>query len=143
MYLYTFYKFLIANQRPEMSELSRFVTEYCTLWKTVGLKLGLQNSLLNLVASEHPSRFRECFRMILQYWLDQDLNATWSTLELAITNARRDELNLDNLSESECVIMWISLLLCVHMCVRVCVCMCVYILVHCINYVQTEVSNPF
>ena len=101
---------LIANQRPEMRDLNSFLTEYCTLWRAIGLKLGLQNTLLNLIASQHPAQFRECFRVTLQYWLDQDVNATWSTLELAITNARRDELNLGNLLEGE--IMFVCV--CVH-----------------------------
>ena len=37
---------------------------------------------------------------MLQKWLIQDVSPTWSTLELAITNAQRDELSLDNLSQS-------------------------------------------
>lgn len=106
------YKFYIANQRPEMSDLNRFVTEYCTLWRPIGLKLGLKNSLLKLIAGEHPMQFRECFIRTLQQWLDQDMNATWSTLELAISNAHRDELSLDNLMESEIVCS-------VHLCISV------------------------
>ena len=89
-----------------MSDLSRFITGYCTLWKTIGLKLGLQNTLLNLIEREHLMQFRECFRITLQYWLDQNVSTTWSTLELAITNARREELYLDNLPESK--IVWVA-----------------------------------
>ena len=77
-----------------MRDLSKFVTEYCTLWRTIGLKLGLQDSLLDVIESEHPLELRDRFRRTLQYWLKQDVSATWSTLEFAITNARRDELGL-------------------------------------------------
>ena len=84
-----------------MRDLSRYLTEYCPLWRTIGQKLGLRDTVLNLIEHEHPKQLRESFRRTLQYWLDQDVSGTWSTLELAITNARRDELNLDNLSESK------------------------------------------
>ena len=37
---------------------------------------------------------------MLQKWLIQDTSPSWNTLELAITNAQRDDLSLDSLSES-------------------------------------------
>ena len=69
-------------------------------WRTIGIKLGLQDAVLNVIEREHPQQLRECFRITLQKWLNQDGSATWETLELAITNAYRDDLNLDNLIKS-------------------------------------------
>ena len=55
---------------------------------------------------------------MLQKWLKQDISPTWNTLELAIINAQRDDLSLDNLSRSmpvfmmHCVIHVPSILVC-------------------------------
>ena len=47
---------------------------------------------------------RDCLRVTLECWLDLGVNATWSTLELAITNTKRVESGLDPLDASkECI----------------------------------------
>ena len=85
-----------------MGELNRFLTEYCKLWKSIGYKLGLEDVVLDMIQSDCPSR-RECFTAVLQKWLELDLRPTWNTLELAITNARREELSLEALPESKLI----------------------------------------
>ena len=90
---------IVADEKPEMSELNKHLVKYCGLWRAIGLKLGLQNDLLETVSADN-SKQQECFRIMLQKWLVQDVSPTWNTLELAITNAQRDDLSLDNLSES-------------------------------------------
>jgi len=91
----------IGDERPTMGELNKFLTEYCRLWRSVGYKLELQDSVLNVIQSDHPTQNMECFRIVLQKWLEQDVRPTWNTLELAITNARREELSLKPLLQSE------------------------------------------
>ena len=44
---------------------------------------------------------RGCFRVTLDSWLGMDPDASWSTLELAITNANREKLSLDPLDTSK------------------------------------------
>ena len=88
-----------GNEKPKMGELNRFLTEYCKLWKSIGYKLGLEDAVLDMIQSDCPSR-REHFAAVLQKWLEQDSRPTWTTLELAITNARREELSLEALQES-------------------------------------------
>ena len=95
MHIYYF----AANKKPEMSELNKYLVKYCGLWRAIGLKLGLEDDLLETIARDNP-KHQECFRVMLQKWLIQDVSATWNTLELAITNAQRDDLSLDNLTES-------------------------------------------
>ena len=34
----------------------------------------------------------ECFRLTLEKWIQQDTDAKWGTLELAITNANRIDM---------------------------------------------------
>ena len=83
-----------------MGELNRFLTEYCKLWKSIGYKLGLEDAVLDMIQSDCPTQ-RERFTIVLQKWLELDTRPTWSTLELAITNARREELSLEALPESK------------------------------------------
>ena len=90
-----------------MGELNRFLTEYCTLWRSIGYKLGLEDAVLNSIQSDCLIQ-RERFTVTLQKWLEQDERSTWNALELAITNARREELNLGPLIESKRIDMHIA-----------------------------------
>ena len=93
------YVHFIADEKPEMSELQKYVVKYYGLWKAIGLNLGLKDDLLETIAGDNLKQ-QECFRIMLQKWLIQDVSPTWNTLELAITNAQRDNLSLENLSRS-------------------------------------------
>ena len=89
-----------------MSELNKLLIKYCSHWRSVGYKLGLEDDVLNVIHDDHPTQERECFRVVLQKWLEQDASsATWNTLELAITNARREELSLESLIECKMLFM--------------------------------------
>ena len=84
-----------------MGELNKHLIKYCEMWKSIGYKLGLEDYVVSVIQCDHPTQTVECFKEILQKWLKQDMRPTWSTLELAITNARREELGLENLLEGE------------------------------------------
>ena len=91
-----------------MAELNKFLTEYCKLWRSIGYNLGLEDAVLTNIQSDCIIR-RECFIATLQKWLDQDERPTWNTLELAFTNAHREELNLEPFKESKyCIIIKLS-----------------------------------
>ena len=53
-----------------------------------------------MIQDDHQTQ-RDRFETMLRKWLEQDVRATWNTLELAITNARREELNLKPLPKSK------------------------------------------
>ena len=89
---------ILDDQRPELKDLQRFLTDFCKYWKDIGLLLGLKSSVLDLVASAHPMQDRECFRATLEKWLQLNVGVTWSNLELAITNANRESLGLQPLT---------------------------------------------
>ena len=91
-----------------MGELNRFLTEYCKLWKYIGYKLGLEDAVLDMIQSDCPTQ-RERFAAVLQKWLELDARPTWNTLELAITNAHREEKGLESIKESKTNVMSISL----------------------------------
>lgn len=86
------------NQKPELKDLQRFLTDHCKHWRDIGLLLGLKSSVLDLEVSAHP---RECFRVTLEKWLQLNDGVTWENLELAITNANRAILGLDPLTTSK------------------------------------------
>ena len=79
----------------------RFITRYTPLWYEIGIKLGLKTALLDVIKLDHYMKHRECFRVTLQKWLEQNSRADWKTLELAITNAKREDGNLEALTMEE------------------------------------------
>ena len=103
MFTYSFA--LLDNQRPEPEELNKFLTAYCQHWRGTGLKLGLNNSVLNQIASAHPMEDRERFRVTLERWSDLNVGVTWGNLELAITNANRESLNIEPLTGKKIAIV--------------------------------------
>ena len=76
-----------------MAELNQFLTEHCKLWRSIGYNLGLAGAVLDMIQSDHTAQ-RERLSATLQKWLEQDVRPTWNTLELAITNSRRQEPSL-------------------------------------------------
>ena len=92
------------NSRPTMKECTRFLTQHCPHWYEIGLKLGLRQALLDVIKLDNYMKHRDCFRITIQKWLEQNVNADWKTLELAITNAKREVGALDRLTmdESKC-----------------------------------------
>ena len=91
----------IGDGRPTAREYLRFLTTYCVDWKAIGLQLGLEQAALNVIGANNRDRNRECLRLTLESWLQMDIHATWSKLELAITNANRANLGIDPLDTSK------------------------------------------
>ena len=87
-----------------MDELSRFLTKYCKMWKYIGYKLGLEDTVVDMIQGDHSTQ-RNRFMAALQKWLEQAARPTWNTLELAITNAYREEMDLKPLKESKRIIL--------------------------------------
>ena len=83
-----------------MCELNQFLIEHCKLWRFIGYKLELEDSVLVMIQDDHQTQM-DRFEAMLRKWLEQDVRATWNTLELAITNVRREGLNLKPLPKSK------------------------------------------
>ena len=80
--------YYIDDQKPNPKDLQRFLIHYCKYWRGVGLQLGLETSVLDVVEADHHT-LSERFRVTLEKWLQLNVGVTWSNLELAITNANR------------------------------------------------------
>ncbi|XP_065902160.1 uncharacterized protein [Dysidea avara] len=86
-----------ASQIVDANSVTEILTEYSRLWRQIGLKLGLNSTVLENFKRDGTDQ-RDRFEKTLNAW--QRLagsNATWGALELAITNANREDLGLKSL----------------------------------------------
>ena len=87
---------ITENGCPNMRDLNRYVTKrFARNWKDIGIELGIKAHILDNVEINHPLNCEDCFKDTLEKWLKSDTNAMWRTLEVALTNVRRQELGLD------------------------------------------------
>ena len=98
---------LLADQIVDANSVNEICTKYSVMWRQIGLKLGLDASVLdNVEADYHEQRKR--FEVTLRKWMKlAGDNATWDLLELAITNANREDLSLEALSECKLQIPYV------------------------------------
>ena len=80
-----------------MRDLNRYVTrKYATDWYNIGIELGLELDVLNIIKKDNPQECVACFQNTLDKWLKLNTDdATWKTLEVALTNVNRANLGLD------------------------------------------------
>ena len=80
-----------------MKDLNRYVTrKYATDWYDIGIELGLELDVLDNIEKDHPLRGATCFQKTLDRWLKLNTDdATWRTLEVALTNVNRAKLGLN------------------------------------------------
>ena len=88
---------MLGDQRPESKDLQRFLTDYCKHWRGTDLQLGLKTSVLDQVEADNHTQ-SERFRVTLEKWLQLNVGVTWGNLELAVTNANRENLGLQPLT---------------------------------------------
>jgi len=79
-----------------MKDLNRYVTmEYAAKWYDIGIELGLELGVLDAIEEDYPRKSDRCLQKTLDKWLKLIPDATWKTLEVALTNVRRRQLCLD------------------------------------------------
>ena len=83
--------------RGQSQKIFRFLTDYCKHWRGTGLQLQLNTSVLDQVEADYHT-LSERFRVTLEKWLQLNVGVTWGNLELAITNANRENLGLQPLT---------------------------------------------
>ena len=90
---YRHYQYSIENDTPTMRDLYRYVVnKHAKQWKKLGLELHLDWNILNTIEG---SDSEQNIQKTLDKWLKLTPKATWKTLEVALTNVRRQELGLD------------------------------------------------
>ena len=56
-----------------------------TEWFNLGLNLGLPDTTLRLIDSNHPRDAESCLRTMMSKWLRVDIQASWEKLANALT----------------------------------------------------------
>ena len=86
----------IESTRPTMRDLNRYVMKYAADWRNIGIELGLDLDVLDIIEKDHYNRSLQCFQKTLDTWLKLNTDdATWKTLEVALTNVNRTKFGLD------------------------------------------------
>ena len=94
-----------------MIELERHgvAQQYAADWFETGVKLGLNDfpNVLENITESSLENDRLCFHEVLYKWLKLFPDATWRSLEVALTNVKREKLHLDpvtdvNISKCAC-----------------------------------------
>ena len=87
----------IETKKPTLKYLNRYVTrKYANDWEDIGIELGLNLDVVKIIAKDNPLQSEACFRETLDKWLKLNTDdATWRTLEIALTNVNRAKLGLD------------------------------------------------
>ena len=79
--------------------MNRYVIkEYSDDWEDIGIELEIALSTINNIARRRRRNWsgdKEYFRETLDYWLSNKSDATWKTLEVALTNVSRLKLKLN------------------------------------------------
>ena len=80
-----------------MGDLNRYVIrKYDGDWEDIGIELGLELDVLKIIGKDNPLQSIACLRETLDKWLKLNTDdATWKTLEVALTNVNRAKLGLD------------------------------------------------
>jgi len=91
----------IDDQKPDPKDLEKILTKHCKHWRSIGIRLGLEDTLLDNVESDNSKNQRECFRITLKHWQELNVGVTWESLEFAITNANRVNLDIEPLEKSK------------------------------------------
>ena len=87
---------LAEDDTPTMRDLNRYVVDnFAVDWKDIAIELGLSFDMIPAIERDNRYQTVACFQKTLHEWLIRDSTATWSTLEIALTNVRRRQLGLD------------------------------------------------
>ena len=80
-----------------MKYLNRYVTtKYATDWYNIGIELEVDLCVLDNIKQNNLNQSEACFQKTLDKWLKLNTDdATWRTLEVALTNINRAKLKLD------------------------------------------------
>ena len=80
-----------------MRDLNNYVAKkYADDWEDIGLQLGLKLDVVKIIAKDYPQQSVACLRETLDKWLKLNADdATWRTLEIALTNVNRTNLGLN------------------------------------------------
>ena len=79
-----------------MEDLNNYVIiKYANNWYNVGIELKVDVHKLDIIKQDNPQKSIVCFEKTLNQWLQSNSDdVTWRTLEIALTNVNRANLDL-------------------------------------------------
>ena len=92
---------------PTMRDLSRYVArKHATNWYDIGIELKLKAGVLETIGKKEHQNVK-CILKTFDKWLQLNPQATWKTLEVALTNVNRAQLGLDPVDDvyGKCLIL--------------------------------------
>ena len=84
-----------------MRDLNLYVAwKFGDNWEDIGIELGFDLTSLSIIARDNNQQCVVCLRKTLDKWLQVNTDdATWRTLETAITNVNRAKLGLNPVND--------------------------------------------
>ena len=83
------------DKKPSIRDINRYTTKYSGNWRPIGIELGLESDVLDIIKTNHPSDCKACYQAMIEKWLKLNGITTWKVLEVALTNVNRQDLGLD------------------------------------------------
>ena len=85
----------VENDKPTFKYILIYVEPYyCDDWKDIGIELDLNSAMLKVIEDDHCNNRSASFHAMIKKWMLTNVNVTWKTLEVALTNVNRQKLGL-------------------------------------------------
>ncbi|XP_065897563.1 protein NLRC5-like [Dysidea avara] len=73
------------KERPALADISNHVVpQWSPQWRQLGMELGVDHHVMNIIEHDQPNDCRKCCHDILDDWLNRNPAASWEALILAI-----------------------------------------------------------
>ena len=100
-----------------MEDLNSYVImKYANDWYNIGIELKADVHKLDIIKQDNPQKSIVCFEKTLNQWLQSNSDdVTWRTLEIALTNVNRANLDLKSVDvngKDIFVILHVNILMC-------------------------------
>ena len=98
--------YYVEDVAPRMKDINRYVTwKYAVDWEDISLELNLDYNKIpsiddymctrtGALTEYRPKDNKAKFHDMINFWIKRGVDATWRTLEVALTNVNRRKLGL-------------------------------------------------
>ena len=88
------------DEKPSIRDINRYTTIYSRNWRCIGIELGLELDVLNIIETNHSNNCKACYQAMIEKWLKLNGTTTWKVLEVALTNVNRQDLGLNPIDDT-------------------------------------------
>jgi len=77
--------FRLVKQRPKLSDVINYVVpKWATQWRRLGMRLGIDNHLMDIIQHDHPNDCESCSIQMLIEWININTTASWEEILCAL-----------------------------------------------------------